>query len=137
LENIGKDDLALNVGLMLSNGRFQKPVAIKLLITDAEGHLRELQPRPFPIGGRIDPMLVPLPAGASYAVRCALGQFVIGESLQSAAQLPAGAYRIKAKYDSRDGRQFNKSEVMSLLSARHWTGTIHSADLRFDIPASP
>lgn len=139
LENVGENDLVLNVGLMLGNGRSQKPEAIRLLITDPEGRLRELHPQPYIVGGRVDPMLVPLPAGASYTIRCTLAQYVlgIGKSLESAARLKPGAYRVRADYDPKRGCEFDKWDVMSLVSACHWAGTVHSRDLGFNIPPKP
>lgn len=134
LENVGDDDLAVNIGIMLANGRAQYPNAIWLLAEGPDGRKQQLIPNgPGRIAGRVDPMLVPLPAGASYAVRCTLNQFSIGESAEPAAHLKPGVYRISAVYDSAKARTFERKNVMSFFSARHWKGTVRSAPRSFDL----
>ncbi|MEO8271421.1 MAG: hypothetical protein ABI557_16990 [Aureliella sp.] len=41
-ENVGNEDTVLNVGRMLANGKVQLPSALRLLLTDKSGQLREL-----------------------------------------------------------------------------------------------
>src|SRR5262245_58338768 len=43
LENVGADDLVVNLGLMLGNGKKQLPTAIRLIFTDGDGKKRILQ----------------------------------------------------------------------------------------------
>lgn len=56
LENIGKDDLVLNLGIMLANGKKQLPYAVHLILTDAAKKTRvlHLHLKMPGIAGRVD-----------------------------------------------------------------------------------
>jgi RNA polymerase sigma factor (sigma-70 family) len=75
LENVGAGDLVVNLGAMLANGRKQYPSALRVTLTGAKvvRHLR----RTFTfVAGRVDPFVVPLPAGSRYTLRYDLAEFM-------------------------------------------------------------
>jgi hypothetical protein len=55
LQNAGEDDLILNLGITLANGRKQYPKDIVLLLTDSPGKARRFELKePFYVAGRVD-----------------------------------------------------------------------------------
>jgi hypothetical protein len=67
VRNTGAKDAILNLGTMVANGAQQYPTAISLVLKDANGkeHHAELAEPMGVIGGRLDPLIVPLPRSAS------------------------------------------------------------------------
>src|SRR5262249_8982184 len=55
LENVGDEDLVVNLGLMLGNGKKQLPTALRLIFTDADGKKRFFQRKVGGVAGRVDP----------------------------------------------------------------------------------
>ena len=128
LRNTGEDDLILNLGIMLANGRKQYPKAIVLLITDSEGKSRLFDLRgPGAVGGRMDPLLVPLVSGGTYTLPVDLGRYWAASSKEFEYKL-RGAYSIEARLTGEKvpARQ-------DLLLARYWTGEVTSNRLTFDV----
>lgn len=71
LFNSSESDFALNLGLMLANGIKQYPTKILLTVTDAGGKSRQFSLiEPGGIAGRVDALVVPLPAGSTFPYRC-------------------------------------------------------------------
>lgn len=69
LQNSGDKALILNLGIMGANGRSQYADAIRLLLRDARGKAMTLELiGPAIAPGRTDPMVVPLPAGATFTL---------------------------------------------------------------------
>jgi hypothetical protein len=98
LRNGGKDDLILNLGIMLANGRKQYPRAIALILTDPEGKSRVFDLREAGVvASRLDPMIMPLP-GATFTLPIDLGnywpaaskefEYKCGERIRSKLDLP-------------------------------------------------
>jgi hypothetical protein len=78
IENVGNRDLNVRLGFSLNNGRSHHPDAFDLIVT-APGK----QPRRLiyfdglgGVAGRVDPLVVPLPVGASYTLRFPFDSFV-------------------------------------------------------------
>lgn len=142
LENVGENDLVLNLGLMLANGKTQKMHAIRFLISGPGKRVREMRLRSYPIGGRVDPMVVPLPKGASYTIRCTLDQYVLAEPetglpTNDASRLEPGTYKITAVYQGKLVKEFINSDMEGFGLMPYWTGTIRSAELPFEMRARP
>ena len=142
LENVGENDLVLNLGLMLANGKTQKTHAIHFLISRAGEPIREMRLRSYGIAGRVDPMVVPLPKGASYTMRCTLDQYVVAEPetglpAHQASRLQPGTYKITAVYEGEHVKEFINLDMEGFGLMPYWTGTIRSADLPFEIRARP
>jgi hypothetical protein len=139
LENVGENDLVLNLGLMLANGKTQKTHAIHFLISRAGQPIREMRLRSYAIGGRVDPMVVPLPTGASYTIRCTLDQYVVvepdtGIPGHQASRLKPGTYKITTVYEGKQVKEFINLDMEGFGLMPYWTGTIRSAELPFNIP---
>lgn len=67
LRNVSETDLILNLGVMLANGKRQYLTAVTFRLTEMPGKSRKLSLRePMLISGRVDPLIVPLPAGAKF-----------------------------------------------------------------------
>ena len=68
----GNQDVTLNLGFMLANGKVQLPQNISLNVTDAAGQTRKLKfwdRRYAGVAGRLDDYVVPLPAGSTYMLK--------------------------------------------------------------------
>ena len=126
LRNTGKDDLILNLGIMLANGRKQYPRAIVLIVTDSEGKSRVFDLRePWFVAGRVDPMIVPLPAGATFSLPVELDKYWAAASKEFEYKFK-GNYSIEAKFN---GEKVPPRE--DLLLAPYWIGAITSNRLTF------
>jgi RNA polymerase sigma factor (sigma-70 family) len=131
LDNVGTDDLVLNLGIMLGNGKKQVPMAVRLVFTDSDGKkhiLRRNEPR---IAGRVDPFIVPLSVGARYSL--------ISRDLEELIdRLAPGRYHVRAEFV---GEAVEKKDVnvdtTGLALMTYWTGTIQSDDLQVMLPAKP
>src|SRR4029077_19626759 len=67
--NSGSKDLVLNIGMLIANGSRQYASAIELLLTDQKGKTWKFPTGdPGSVGGRVDPFVLPLPAGAMFIV---------------------------------------------------------------------
>ena len=74
--NAGQNDLVVNLGMMLANGKRQYPNAVALTLTDAQGKSRRLDLRePAMIAGRLDPFVVPIPVDATFSVPVNLDRY--------------------------------------------------------------
>lgn len=128
IENTGDADTVVNLGIMLANGKTQLPTAIRLLITDAAGKTvthRWPEPR---IAGRVDPFVVPLPAGARYTVALPLDKYIGADK-----PLADGRYRIAAEFTGRG--VLTDRDMGGLALMKYWTGTVTSGEVRLDVPA--
>jgi hypothetical protein len=68
LRNPGNQDLVLNLGIELANGANQYPDAVSYTLTTPDGRVLHLESmEPGSIAGRVDPFIVPLPAGAMFS----------------------------------------------------------------------
>jgi hypothetical protein len=93
--NGGGRDLLVRIGFMLGNGKTQFPADLRVECRDAGGRKFVLSAKPSFVAGRVDPMLVPLPAGAAYALSLDLRKMTVEEP-REATSLPAGKYRVGA-----------------------------------------
>ena len=100
LRNTGKDDLILNLGIMLANGRKQYPTAIVLILTDSKGKARVFDLRgPAVVAGRLDPLILPLPIGATLSLPVDLANYWSAATQEFGYKL-RGSYSIEAKFTS-------------------------------------
>ena len=99
LINSGSQPLILNLGMMLANGRQQYMDRIQLELTTVDKKVLHLRMRgPGVVAGRIDPMIVPLPPGATYSVLLDLNQYCAPDEQVWRLQLRPGSYPLRAKY---------------------------------------
>jgi hypothetical protein len=134
LVNTGPQALVLNLGMMLGNGKGQFPNLIEFQLTTPEGELLNLTPRLGGIAGRIDPMIVPMPSGATYSLRIDFSEFWAPPNRTWTSVLPAGAYTLTAQYTGR-GVPFRTAnlDMKGVALMPYWTGTVKSNTLRFTI----
>jgi RNA polymerase sigma factor (sigma-70 family) len=131
LENVGTDDLVLNLGLMLANGKKQIPMAVRLIFTGADSKKHILKWNVLDSSGRVDPFVVPLPAGSRYSTICRDPEKVID-------RLAPGRYRVRAEFVGEAVRRKEvNDDAAGLALMTYWTGTIQSEDLQLTVPATP
>lgn len=137
LRNAGENDLILNLGIMLANGRKQYPNAIVLILTDQDGKSRRLELRdPAVIAGRMDPLIVPLPVGSSYSLPVDLDRYWAAASREFEYKLNPGNYSLAAEFTGRAvSRQSANLDVKSIALMPYWEGTVTSNQLSFEVPA--
>jgi hypothetical protein len=132
IENVSSRDLNVRLGYSLNNGRSHQPDSLELIArAGAEAPRRLIYFNGMGgIGGRVDPFVVPLPAGASYTLRCPFRNFVDPKSLRP-IDVKARDYRIAAYLM---GKSVTRNDVnldtLGQTMIRCWQGTIHSNDVR-------
>lgn len=131
--NAGSDDLYLNLGFMLANGRVQLPSKIHLMLWDGDGRNRALDfgdKNYGAIGGRADDFAVPLRSGSSYTLTVRLDQFSSLATKEFDLKLKPGHYGVSAWYQGTGAEHFNTgSEGMVLMN--FWKGKIQSNTCSF------
>jgi RNA polymerase sigma factor (sigma-70 family) len=131
-ENVGRADAVLNLGIMLGNGKTQLPTAVRLTLTDATGKMRKFERRVGGVAGRVDPFVVPLPAGGRYVLPFAPAECIDADA--PGVPLAPGGYRVAAEFTGEKvGRTNTDSGGLALMP--YWTGTLRSGDVNLDVPA--
>jgi hypothetical protein len=136
LRNMGENDLVLNLGVMLANGKRQYPNAIILTLTDAQGKSRRLDLRdPSFISGRVDPLVVPLPVGAVFSIPVNLDRYWAVASAEFDYKPKPGSYALEAQFTGKGvSQQGANLDLPGIALMPYWQGTVTSNLLRFDIP---
>jgi hypothetical protein len=129
LENVSNDDLTVNLGLMLGNGKKQLPTAVRLIFTNADGKKRILERKVGAIAGRVDPFGIPLAAGCRYTISCNLAEYY-DEALLGGEALAPGRYQVTAEFVGKA-----PADTTALALMYYWTGTIESDKLQVTLPA--
>ena len=134
LQNAGEDDLILNLGITLANGRKQYPKDIVLLLTDSQGKARRFELRePTYIAGRVDPLIVALPVGSTFSIPVDLEKYWAAASNEFEYRLQPGTYFLEAQFSSRGLTQQEVNlDVKGLVLMPYWTGSITSNRLQFE-----
>jgi len=131
LQNAGKKDLVLNLGMMLANGKEQYSTAVKLIFTDPNGKTYEFRNnigRHPGIAGRVDPFLVPLAFGCTYVLRVDFDNYWSISSTGVPVSLPKGQYLVAAIFD---GKAINFKDTGLYTRDLYWTGVIKSKEVLF------
>jgi hypothetical protein len=135
IENVSDRDLNVRLGYSLNNCRSHHPDSLELIaraIGEAPRRLIYFDGRGG-IGGRVDPFIVPLPAGSSYTLRCPFKNFVDRKSLRP-IDLQARNYRIAV---SLTAKPVTKSDVnldtLGQMMIPCWQGTIHSNEVQASV----
>jgi RNA polymerase sigma factor (sigma-70 family) len=138
LENVGKDDVVMNLGIMLANGKKQFPTAIRLTLIDAANKKHVLHlPQPG-VAGRVDPFVVPLPAGCRYTLPCALNKYVDADPANLGVPLKPGLYRAAAEFVGKGvAKEGTNRDMTGLALMNYWTGTVASGEAPVTVPAKP
>jgi hypothetical protein len=136
LRNAGEDELTLNLGIMLANGKRQYPNAIVLIVTDSQGKAWQFDlNEPEIIAGRMDPLIVPLPVGSTFSMPVDLEKYRAAGSGEFDHKLTPGTYFLEARFSGRGLTQQEANlDVKGLALMPYWTGSITSNRLRFEFP---
>jgi hypothetical protein len=136
LRNAGENDLVLNLGIMLANGKRQYPSAVFLTLTDAQAKSRRLDLLgPAGIAGRSDPFVLPIPVGAAFSIPVDLSKYAAVASKEFDYKPQPGAYSIEAQFTGSGVTQQEANlDVKGIALMPYWKGTVTSNQLRFEIP---
>jgi hypothetical protein len=135
LFNTGQEALVLNLGMMLGNGRKQYADAITLSLSDAKGNTIPLElMSPAILGGRVDPFVVPLPAGAVFTLPVNLASYISPKGHVGKMTLPRGRYQLTGSYTGVGVPIKSASLDMRGVSLMpYWIGTVRSEAVVFTI----
>jgi hypothetical protein len=132
LHNAGDQQLFLNLGILVNSSQF--PTEIRFLLTDSDGKLLRLEMNlPPVIGGRIDPMILPLPAGAKFSWPVNLWSYSAPRQRVYRLNLSPGQYTISAEYTGGVPQLIEHHDMSGLYPWPFWTGIIKSNLLSFNI----
>jgi len=136
IQNVDEKDLNVLLGFSLNNMRAHYPQSLTMIVRRPGEKVRELvyTNHQGGIGGRVDPFLVPLPAGASYKLRCAFKDFVDPHSLEP-VDLTSKDVHITLELI---GRAINGNDVnldtKYLAVTPCWEGKVRSNEVRLHSP---
>jgi hypothetical protein len=131
LRNNSENDLCLNIGFLLANGKMQFPQAISLSVVDATGKTLPLGSlKPGYIAGRVDPYILPLPAGGLFSFSVELKDYVAGLPKDNGnnGHLRPGAYSFVARFASQGVKDEGVSGDARLMPL--WAGAVTSNQLK-------
>ena len=126
--NVGEQDVTLNLGIMLANGKVQLPKSIGLSLSEASGKTWNLNffDRRYPaINGRVDDYVVPLRAGSIYTFKINLDQYWSPDTKQFGLKLPPGKCQITAQFDGT-GAKTSNLDMPGIKLMNFWTGKLQS-----------
>jgi len=130
--NGGTNDLFLNLGITLANGRQHFPNSVSLVLLDSSGHSRQLElVGPAAISGRVDDYAVGLQTKADHVLRFSLSEFWCPSTHEYKLKLPKGHYKITARFRGRSAA--HKNTGMDWTAWNFWEGTLESAPVEFEI----
>jgi hypothetical protein len=136
LENVGDSDLNVKLGFSLANGKSHHPDALRLLVRSKGNKTRTLIYAAIPgVAGRVDPFVLPLPAGSSYTLRCAFDKYADSET-GDRLDLTAKDYRIVAELLGEAITETNL-DVQGLALIPCWQGKARSNEVRLPLAAEP
>ena len=135
LQNMGKRDLVLNLGITLSNGSKQYPDALVLMIIDPQGKARQFDLiGPAAVAGRLDPLILSLPIGCAFSLPVDLGKYWAAPSKEFEYKFQRGTYSIQARFTGKAvSQQEANLDVKGIALMPYWTGTVTSNQLPFDV----
>lgn len=133
LFNAGQEATVLNLGMMLGNGKAQYATAVTLYLLDARGKTTPLElVGPAIFGGRVDPLVFPLPVGATLTLPVDLAKYVSPKKNIWDIILPPGRYELRASYTGVSAKDAN-FDMKGVSLMPYWTGTVVSRPLLFNI----
>jgi hypothetical protein len=135
LHNVGEHDLILNLGFTLSNGRMQYPNALVLTIIDPQGKARQFDLiGPAAVAGRMDPLILPLPAGSTFSLPVDLEKYWASSSKEFEYKFQRGTYSLEARFTGKAvSSQEANLDVKGIALMPYWMGTITSNQLPFEV----
>jgi hypothetical protein len=119
----------------LANGKKQYADGIRLLLTDPQGKLLHLDMTgPGLIAGRVDPMVVPLPVGATFLLPIDLKDYSAPKEKIWDLDLTPGEYTVSVEYTGVGvPRRAANLDMQGVSLMPYWTGTVDSNKLPFTL----
>jgi hypothetical protein len=141
LRNVGADDITLNLGIMLANGKVQLPDRIAIKFTDAQGKTRVfkfIDKKHAGVAGRVDYYVVPLRAGSTYTLQLSPDQFWCLETKEFAIPLLPGDNQLTAQFEGAGAPQPNP-DMPAIKLMNFWLGKVESntLTLRYTVKSKP
>jgi hypothetical protein len=102
-----------------------------------DGRVLHLEPmEPASITGRVDPLVVPLPAGAAFSFLVNLKKYAAPKETIWQLDLCPGRYTLQAEYRGRGVSQLESNlDMKGIALMRYWAGTVRSAPVMFTVPS--
>ena len=123
--NMGEQDVSLNLGMMLANGKVQLPDKIHLGLMDGSGRKRELHFSDPPVAGRVDAYVVPLRSGSTYTLKLRLAQFWSPGTEEFRLRLKPGRSEMSAQFQGDDVEASNL-DMAGMKLMNFWKGKLQS-----------
>jgi len=126
--NMGEQDVSLNLGIMLANGKVQLPDKIHLSLMDGSGRSRDLHfsdKRYASVSGRVDAYVVPLRAGSTYTLKLRLDQFWLPDTEEFRLKLKPGRYQVSAQFQGV-GAETSNPDMAGVELMNFWKGKLQS-----------
>jgi hypothetical protein len=135
LSNAGESGLILNLGIMLANGKKQYPVNVALILTDSQGKSRLLELiGPGMLNGRVDAMVLPLPAKSTFSIPIDLDSYWSTGSGEFNDTWKPGAYTLAAQFSGKGvNREQANLDMEGIALMPYWTGSVTSNQVRFEV----
>lgn len=123
--------------MMLANGKKQYPNAVVLTLTDAQGKSRRFDLRePWYIAGRLDPLILPIAAGAAFSIPVDLDKYSAAASKEFDYKLKPGNYSLEAQFTGKRVSQPEANlDAKGIALMPYWTGKVTSNPLQFEVPS--
>lgn len=119
----------LNLGMELANGKKQYVNAVEYTLTTPDGRVLHLLPKePAIIAGRVDPLILPLPAGATHSFLVDLDEYSAPNDIIS-----PGSYTLLAGYTGRAVSLVNL-DCRGIVMMPFWVGTVTATPVVFTVP---
>lgn len=124
-KNVGQEDVCLNLGMMLGNGKVQIPDKVHLELKDESGNTWEhFFPQGGAVAGRVDDYVVPLKTGSTYAFTVPLGEFWSSDmKKQHERELGPGRYDVTARFEGV-GAQAVNLDMQGIKLMKFWKGKL-------------
>src|SRR5262249_54866659 len=90
------------------------------------------------VAGRVDPLIVPLPAGCRFQLGFDLSEFVDEDPAWAGRLFLPGSYRAAVEFAGKAvTREETNSDTPGLAVMHYWTGTVRSRDGNLVLPVAP
>jgi len=126
--NVGERDVALNLGVMMANGKVQLPNRIAIKFTDAQGKTRlfKFADKRYPsVSGRLDDYVLPLRAGSAYTLQLTPDQFWCQETKEFSIPLLYGNNYLTAQFEGTGAHAVNL-DMPGIKLMSFWLGNVES-----------
>lgn len=137
VHNPGTKDLLLKLGIELANGARQWPDNVTYTLTTPDGRDIHLVPlHAFQMfGGRIDPLIVPLPSGATFSFPINLDEYCDPKAENPKLHLRSGRYTLNAELKSQPISPLEANlDMKGVALMPVWVGTVAAAPIVFTVP---